>query len=101
MASILQLSPYNQFQPAWAGRIARYQQYRAYYSGTAYQRLSTFVQANKLYSGTRMLFSPLRRCVRVDVAKVPGGWALAETRSDYTRAEVAAPAASGRCRASL
>ena len=88
MASIFTLAPYNQFQASWAARSARYSAYRAYYSGSAYQRLSTYPAANRLYSGTRTIFSPLRRCVRVDVAKVPGGWALADSSSDYTTNEV-------------
>lgn len=90
MASIFTLSPYNQLHPAWVGRTARYATYRAYYTGAAYAELSRFPAANKLYAGTRTLFSPLRRCVRVDVAKVPGGWALAAAASAYTCAEVAA-----------
>jgi hypothetical protein len=89
MPSIFDLPNYQPYQPPWSARTARYAKYRAYYSGTAYDRLSRYVAANKLYAGTRTLFSPLRRCVRVDCAKVPAGWALLERASDFTRRELA------------
>lgn len=89
MASIFDLDTYAPFQPQWTARSARYAQYRAYYAGTAYQRASTYVAAQRLYAGTRTLFSPLRRCVRVDVAKVPAAWALPLSTSDFTRQAVA------------
>ena len=89
MPSIFDLPNYQPYQPPWSARTARYAKYRAYYTGTAYNRLSYYVAANKLYSGTRTLFSPLRRCVRVDVAKVPASWALPPSASDFTRGQIA------------
>src|SRR5215211_7976245 len=88
MPSIFDLPNYLPYQPPWSERTARYAKYRAYYAGTAYDRLSYFVAANKLYAGTRTLFSPLRRCLRIDCAKVPAGWALPESASDFTRREI-------------
>jgi hypothetical protein len=90
MASIFDLPQFAPFQLDWAARCARYAKYRAYYSGCAYDKLSTYAAANKLYSGTRTLFSPLRRCTRVDVAKVPAAWALPESCSPITRDAVTA-----------
>jgi hypothetical protein len=89
MASIFDLPNYQPYQPPWSARTARYARYRAYYTGTAYDRLGRFAAAQKLYSGTRTLFSPLRRCVRVDVAKAPAGWALPADASRMTGEAVA------------
>ncbi len=89
MPSIFDLPNYQPFQPPWSARTARYAKYRAYYTGTAYNLLGRFAVAQKLYSGTRTLFSPLRRCVRVDVAKVPAGWALPKAASEFTRQTIA------------
>jgi hypothetical protein len=65
------------YRPRWEQRCAHYTVLRAYYRGTAYD-LPGLISALKLYSGVRQIFGPLRRAVRVDVAKVPGGWALPE-----------------------
>src|SRR5262245_27132813 len=89
MPSIFELPKYQPYQPPWSTRTARYAKYRAYYTGTAYDRLGRFAVARKLYSGTRTLFSPLRRCVRVDLAKVPAGWALPSDVSRVTSEAVA------------
>lgn len=89
MPSIFDLDSYAPYQPPWSARTARYARNRAYYTGTAYNNLARFAVAQKLYTGTRTLFSPLRRCVRVDMAKVPAGWALPEDASDFTRGQVA------------
>ncbi|KPV51189.1 hypothetical protein SE17_22620, partial [Kouleothrix aurantiaca] len=88
MPSILDLPQFEQYRLPWQARCARYARNRAYYTGKAYEKLSQYALAAQLYSGTRTLFSPLRRCVRVDVAKVPGGWLLPDTASAYTRREV-------------
>ena len=60
----------------WQQRCAHYTVLRAYYAGTVYDQYPALRQALKLYSGIRQIFGPLRRAVRVDVAKVPGGWAF-------------------------
>jgi hypothetical protein len=79
--NLAELAPYRQ---GWAARCRRYAAYRAYYHGTAYEKVKGHAQARQLYEGTRTLFSPLRRCVRVDTAKVPAGWALPEQTSTAT-----------------
>jgi hypothetical protein len=66
------------YRDRWQQRCAHYQVLRAYYAGTVYDAYPELVRALKLYSGIRQIFGPLRRAVRVDVAKVPGGWALPE-----------------------
>jgi len=58
----------------WQQRCAHYTVLRSYYAGTVYDQYPALVKALKLYSGIRQIFGPLRRAVRVDVAKVPGGW---------------------------
>ena len=88
MPSILDLPQFEQYRLPWQSRCARYARNRAYYTGKAYEKLTQYAWAQQLYSGTRTLFSPLRRCVRVDVAKVPGGWLLPDAASAYTRREV-------------
>ncbi len=88
MASILDLPQFERFRLPWQARCRRYARNRAYYSGKAYEKLTQYAWASQLYSGTRTLFSPLRRCVRVDEAKVPGGWSLLDAASAYTRREV-------------
>ena len=88
MPSILDLPQFEQYRLPWQARCARYARNRAYYTGKAYEKLRQYALAAQLYSGTRTLFSPLRRCVRVDVAKVPGGWLLPDAASAYTRREV-------------
>jgi hypothetical protein len=66
------------YKQRWVQRCAHYQIQRSYYRGTVYSDHSELVKALKLYSGIRQIFGPLRRAVRVDVAKVPGGWELDE-----------------------
>ncbi|KPV52628.1 hypothetical protein SE17_14340 [Kouleothrix aurantiaca] len=88
MPSILDLPQFASYLLPWQARCARYARNRAYYTGKAYENLSQYAAAAQLYNGTRTLFSPLRRCVRVDVAKVPGGWLLPDSASAYTRREV-------------
>jgi hypothetical protein len=66
------------YRQRWQQRCAHYSLLRAYYEGTVYDRFPELVRALKLYSGIRQIFGPLRRAVRVDVAKVPGGWAMPE-----------------------
>lgn len=66
------------YRERWQQRCARYSVLRAYYKGTVYDQYPALIQALKLYSGIRQIFGPLRRSVRVDVAKVPGGWTLPE-----------------------
>lgn len=74
--SIFDVPPFVTERAAYLARLKRYQSYRAYYAGTAYDT-NQFIRQNKqLYAGTRTLFSPLRRVVNVDVAKVPADWAL-------------------------
>lgn len=63
------------YRARWEQRCMRYQLLRAYYEGRVY-REAAFVKAMKLYSGIRQIFGPLRRAVRVDVAKVPAGWTI-------------------------
>jgi hypothetical protein len=65
------------YRPRLQERCAHYELLRAYYRGTVYQ-IESYRKALKLYAGIRQIFAPLRRAVRMDVAKVPGGWALAE-----------------------
>lgn len=86
MPSIFDFQPYAPYRAELTRRRVRYALYRSYYSGTAYDRLRGVVQAGKLYAGTRTLFSPLRRCVAVDVAKVPAAWALNE--QDVSKATI-------------
>jgi len=74
----LDLPELAQYRAGWQTRCARYALYRAYYNGSAYDRLRGITAARKLYEGTRTLFSPLRRVVAVDCAKIPAAWALAE-----------------------
>lgn len=78
MPSIFDQPSFAGQRESWAARTARYQRYRAYYSGTAYDAISGIKQQQQLYAGIRTLFSPLRRVVRVDCAKVPAGWAMGE-----------------------
>lgn len=66
------------YRPRWLQRCEHYQLLRSYYRGTVYSDHPELVKALKLYGGVRQIFGPLRRAVRVDVAKVPGGWALPE-----------------------
>ncbi len=65
------------YRQRWQQRCLHYQVLRNYYDGTVYND-TALIQALKLYSGIRQIFGPLRRAVRVDVAKVPGGWTLME-----------------------
>lgn len=58
----------------WRARCARYDLHRAYYDGSVYRDRADVRKALKLYAGVRQVFGPLRRAVRVDVAKVPGDW---------------------------
>lgn len=89
MPSIFDQPGFGAQRESWAARTARYQRYRAYYSGTAYDALSGIKQAQQLYAGIRTLFSPLRRVVRVDCAKVPAAWAMEEGAvSEATRERV-------------
>src|SRR5688572_30308549 len=76
--SIFNLPPFAQQRESWVARCARYQRYRAYYNGTAYEAIHGIKQQQQLYAGIKTLYSPLRRVVRVDCAKVPAGWALEE-----------------------
>jgi hypothetical protein len=64
------------YRDRWQQRCAHYTILRAYYAGTVYDQYPALVKALKLYAGIRQIFGPLRRSVRVDVAKVPGGWAF-------------------------
>lgn len=66
------------YKERWVQRCAYYQILRSYYQGNVYSAQPELVRALKLYAGIRQIFGPLRRAVRVDVAKVPGGWALPE-----------------------
>lgn len=70
---VADLAPYR---AGWEQRCLRYQLLRSYYEGTVYDANPELVKALKLYSGIRQIFGPLRRAVRVDVAKVPGGWQI-------------------------
>lgn len=78
MASIFDQPAFASSRESWAARCARYARYRAYYNGTAYDTIAGLKQQQQLYAGIRTLFSPLRRVVRVDCAKVPAGWAMDE-----------------------
>lgn len=71
--SLADIQPYA---AAWRQRRAHYGLLRSYYKGTAYDDWPELIKAMKLYSGIRQIFGPLRRAVRVDVAKVPGNWTL-------------------------
>lgn len=89
MPSIFDQPTFRSQRETWAARTARYQHYRAYYNGTAYDALNGIKEAKQLYAGIRTLFSPLRRVVRVDCAKVPAGWAMQEAEvSEATRERV-------------
>lgn len=61
------------YRLGWQARCAHYRLLRSYYEGTVYAD-TQLVKALKLYAGIRQIFGPLRRAVRVDKAKVPGGW---------------------------
>lgn len=65
------------YKARWQQRCTHYAVLRSYYKGTMYADHPELVKALKLYSGIRQIFGPLRRAVRVDVAKVPGGWTFA------------------------
>lgn len=82
--SIFDQAAFEGYQQTWLGRRQRYELYRAYYYGRAYDNLRTFALTQGLYRGTRTLFSPLRKAVRVDVSKVPAGWALPKEASQQT-----------------
>jgi hypothetical protein len=90
MASVFDLPELTPYREGWRARCARYALYRAYYNGTAYDKLRGITAARKLYEGTRTLFSPLRRVVAVDCAKIPAAWALADDAPARMVAEVAA-----------
>lgn len=79
MPSIFDQPGFGAQRETWAARVARYQHYRAYYNGTAYDAITGIKEQRQLYAGIRTLFSPLRRVVRVDCAKIPAGWALEES----------------------
>jgi hypothetical protein len=64
------------YRQRWQQRCLHYTMLRSYYEGTVYDAFPELVRALKLYSGIRQIFGPLRRAVRVDVAKAPGGWKL-------------------------
>lgn len=75
------------YRARWQQRCAHYTIWRAYYEGTAYDN-QALREALKLYSGVRQIFGPLRRAVRIDVAKVPGGWRIDAGNPDDDRAAV-------------
>jgi hypothetical protein len=77
-----QLTP---FKEAWLARCERYQLWRAYYNGTVYDDKPELIKALKLYGGIRQIFGPLKRAVRIDVAKVPGEWAMTEETPQQIR----------------
>ena len=66
--SIFDQPQFEDYRQPWAARIERYQLYRAYYAGSAYDDLKNRPNAKHLYTGTRTLFSPIRRAVRVEPA---------------------------------
>lgn len=80
--SIFEQPAFEPYRAAWAMRCMRYDRNRQYYNGIAYEALRW--RDTRIYEGTRTLFSPLRRVVRVDVAKVPAAWALPKEASDTT-----------------
>lgn len=91
MSSVFDLPELTGQHARYTIRLERYAGNRAYYAGTAYDKNIVIRSSKKLYAGTRTLFSPLRRVVNVDVAKVPAGWALnPQDASDATIARVAA-----------
>lgn len=65
------------YRPRWISRLTWYSVLRSYYNGTFYSDWPGLRDQLKLYGGIRQIFSPLRRAVRVDVAKVPGHWTIA------------------------
>jgi hypothetical protein len=92
MPSIFELEAFEPYKKGWMARCARYDRNRTYYEGRAYDKIRSAMQqfgvAQRLYEGTRTLFSPLRRVVRVDVAKIPAGWALPKEASQATQDRV-------------
>lgn len=70
------------YRNRWQQRCLHYQTLRAYYRGTFYENYPQLVKSLKLYSGIRQIFGPLRRAVRIDVAKVPGAWKLPDDAPD-------------------
>ena len=90
MASIFDLPELQQYRAGWRARCARYALYRSYYTATGYDKLKGYTAAQKLYAGTRALFSPLRRVVAVDCAKVPAAWALSDDAPTQVVDQVAA-----------
>lgn len=72
MTSIFETADFAPYRTAWSTRIERYRRYRDYYLGRAYAFLRQVDPL--LYKGTKALYSPIRRAVRVDIAKVPAGW---------------------------
>lgn len=84
MNSIFDHAAFEAYQQSWLGRRQRYELYRAYYYGRAYDNLRNYALTQGLYRGTRTLFSPLRKAVRIDVAKVPAAWALPKEARQQT-----------------
>lgn len=78
----------------WEQRCAHYQLLRSYARGTVYSDHPRLVRALKLYGGIRQILSPLKRAVRVDTAKVPGGWRLDPGNADEQRPAVPANVAA-------
>lgn len=76
------LAPYRD---DWVRRVKRYDLHRAYYAGVVYRDRPELRRALGLYNGVRQIFSPLRRAVRIDVAKVPGDWRFAASVPDEVR----------------
>lgn len=92
MPSIFERAEFEPYKRPWVSRCLRYERNRTYYEGRAYDKIRAAMQqfgvAQRLYEGTRTLFSPLRRVVRVDTAKIPADWALPKEASQTTQDRV-------------
>lgn len=87
ITSIWQLPEFKPFAAQYQARQQRFGRNWQYYKGTAYdydmrgfRSLVGGRTMRQLYSKIQALFTPLARAVNLDVALIPGGWALTEER---------------------
>ena len=77
------------YKSRWLQRCQLYQLRRAYYTGSIYGD-PRYLRALGLYSGVRSIFGPIRRAVRIDVARVPGAWSLPDDAPEAHKAGIVA-----------
>ena len=91
MASIFELSEFEEHAGAWLSRTKVLERRRSYYDGSVYKQafaglgpLSAYMQ-----SKTRPLYLPMHRAVDVDAGIIPGGWEWPEPGDGITEAQIA------------